>query len=734
MGKKGRPSMKGAFIMTLNSIIGKLSCVALLINAILPLQLLAQADEVLILLQADQVVQARLQVLTGLRVYHRFPDFFLAGADYKAVAQLNRAGLAANIIDDHPWSESYAVVGTHPGNRNQRTYSGLHCRIMYASPDFDIIKAEAKVFDRLRALGFTCVEIERQEIPVETHSTHLPTSAFDRPNDLIADIIANVSDSILRATIQGLGNQGTRHWNNANHDSVSRWVKAAYLTAGVADVALDSFQYSSTWQANVVATIPGNVTPAAELIVGGHHDDVPSTGSAPGADDNASGTAAAIEMARVLKLVNYQPAYTMRFMGYAAEEAGLRGSASYAQRARAANRDIRAMQNYDMIGNRYQAPTDNSVYVVWYTTSEGYRDLQATMMQMYTPLIPVSTTSYRSGSDSYSFWQQNYRTVFCIEKNFSQYYHTSNDLLQYLDMTYCANIVKSGLAMLLTLDMMPASVAGLQVRDCGDGTSLYARWDSIQVPDWYRYKVYIGTSPGVYTSNSLSTTRWTELNGLTAGTRYYVGVSIVDLAGREGMITELSAVPQTIPQRPTGVWLEPYLRGARLTWRENLEMDVRGYNIYRCVDSTLNFTLLNAQPCPDTLWADTIDTVWPRFYYLTAVDSTGNESAHSDTVMLSPVGVGEGGNNMPFVFRLEQNYPNPFNPVTTISFDVPTMGSVSLKVFDVLGREVVTLVDGIKSPGRYDAVWDASDAASGMYVYKLETGGRVEMKRMLLLK
>ncbi|HET6272287.1 MAG TPA: M28 family peptidase [Bacteroidota bacterium] len=720
-----------------SSSINRLKPPAFIVLALILLStnLFSQTDEVLLRIPTDQFSEASRTVLTSLRVYQRSPEFLLVGADFKALAQLNKAHLNASIIDDRPWSDSYAVVGTHPGNKHQRTYTGLSCRVLHSSPDFDIVKAAPQVFEQLRELGYTCVEIERWEIPAETHVTHLPLGAVDRPNDFISDVIANVSDTVIRSTIQGLGDLGSRYWNNTNHDSVSRWVKARYIAAGIADVALDSFQYGGGWQANVVATIPGTVTPSAELIVGGHHDDMPSFGQAPGADDNASGTAAAIEMARVLKLINYQPAYTMRFMGYAAEEAGLLGSASYAQRARTANRDIRCMQNYDMIANRNPVQTDHDVYIVWYTTSEAYRDLHAAIMTHYTVLNPVPTISYRSGSDSYSFWQQNYRTVFCIERDFSPYYHTSNDLLQYLDIAYCTEIVKSGLAMLLTLDMMPASVAGLQIRDWGDGTSLYASWDSVQVPDWYRYKVYIGTVPGVYTSNSLVTTRWTRLNGLTAGTRYYVGVSIVDLAGREGVITELSGVPKVVPEKPTGVWVENYAHGALLTWRQNLEMDLQGYNIYRSIDSMTSFVPLTTQPYTDTLCIDTAGTAWPRFYFLTAIDSSGNESAHSDTVVLGPVvSVGEPGGGRPFTFRLEQNYPNPFNPMTNIGFEVNGSGVVSLKVFDVLGREIATLVDEAKFPGRYDVVWDATTAASGFYFYTLRSDGKVTTKRMLLVK
>ena len=698
-------------------------------------QLFSQTDDVLIRIPTDEYIQACRNISSRLRVYQRFPEFLLAGCDHKAFAQMRNERLDASILDETPWSESYAVVSTHPGYKGGRTYVGVNCRVLYNSTDFDLVKAESNVFGQLRAAGYICVEIERQEIPVETYSTHLPPGAYDRPNNFISETIALVSDSAVEACIQRLQDFGTRYWNNASRDTVVKWIKGKYVEYGVTDAVLDSFQYSSTWQKNVVATIPGTVTPAAELIVGGHHDDMPPTGLAPGADDNASGTVAALEMARVLKHVNYHPALTMRFMGFSAEEAGLIGSANYAQRARSQNQDIRAMQNYDMIANRYQAPTDNSVYVVWYTTSEAYRDLHAAMMQTYTQLIPVPTTSYRSGSDSYSFWQQNYRSVFCIEKNFSPYYHSSNDLLQYLDVGFAASIIRSGLAMLITLDQMPAPVTGMQVRDCGDGASLFVNWDSVAVPDWYRYKVYVGTSPGVYTSNVFSTTQWTRLAGLTSGTRYYVGVSIVDLAGREGVITEESEVPQLVPQPPAGIWVENYEEGGILTWVRNLEMDLEGYHIYRSIDSLTSFARLNDDPCADTLWIDTLGTSWPRFYYLTAVDSAGHESAHSDTMVLGPVvGVGREEPLRPFAFHVEPNYPNPFNPTTNIRFEVGSSGLVRLKVFDVLGRQVETLVDDVRSAGRYNVVWDATDASSGVYYCRLEADGRFATIRMILMR
>jgi hypothetical protein len=85
-------------------------------------------------------------------------------------------------------------------------------------------------------------------------------------------------------------------------------------------------------------------------------------------------------------------------------------------------------------------------------------------------------------------------------------------------------------------------------------------------------------------------------------------------------------------------------------------------------------------------------------------------------------------------FNLEQNYPNPFNPSTSINYTLAEAGDVSLRVFDVLGREVATLVNSTQNAGSYDITFDASDLASGLYIYTLKTGNFVSSKKMMLLK
>jgi len=90
--------------------------------------------------------------------------------------------------------------------------------------------------------------------------------------------------------------------------------------------------------------------------------------------------------------------------------------------------------------------------------------------------------------------------------------------------------------------------------------------------------------------------------------------------------------------------------------------------------------------------------------------------------------------DLPETYFLFQNYPNPFNPSTTISFSIPTSEFVTLKVFNLLGREVTTLVNEEKPNGIYNVQFDGSSLASGVYYYQLKSGEFVSTKKLLLLK
>ncbi len=122
------------------------------------------------------------------------------------------------------------------------------------------------------------------------------------------------------------------------------------------------------------------------------------------------------------------------------------------------------------------------------------------------------------------------------------------------------------------------------------------------------------------------------------------------------------------------------------------------------------------------LWRDSFATGW-RLAVTTGADVR--------TVDIEEI---ESDFEVPSDFALHQNYPNPFNPITTIEFDVAAASNVTLRIFNVLGQEVATLVDGELNANRYRVNWDATGFPSGMYLYRLELDNQVETRKMLLLK
>ncbi len=99
-----------------------------------------------------------------------------------------------------------------------------------------------------------------------------------------------------------------------------------------------------------------------------------------------------------------------------------------------------------------------------------------------------------------------------------------------------------------------------------------------------------------------------------------------------------------------------------------------------------------------------------------------------------PVGVKKYNSDISSSFRLSQNYPNPFNPNTMIEYQLPRQSHVTLRVYDVLGREVATLVNRLEAPGHKSVIFDASRFASGVYYYRLQAGNFIETKKLVLLK
>jgi len=125
---------------------------------------------------------------------------------------------------------------------------------------------------------------------------------------------------------------------------------------------------------------------------------------------------------------------------------------------------------------------------------------------------------------------------------------------------------------------------------------------------------------------------------------------------------------------------------------------------------------------------------------ITIIDTSESTSGHIGSTMLIDdldiiVGVEDSEDNIIVEeFTLEQNYPNPFNPITKIKYQIPELSFVSIKVYDVLGNEITTLVNEERPAGTYELTWNATNLPSGVYFYRLQAGFFVETKKMVLLR
>ena len=122
----------------------------------------------------------------------------------------------------------------------------------------------------------------------------------------------------------------------------------------------------------------------------------------------------------------------------------------------------------------------------------------------------------------------------------------------------------------------------------------------------------------------------------------------------------------------------------------------------------------------------------------TSVSSTIGPSSSGKVVQLdansTPTDVRPIMADIPDGFSLSQNYPNPFNPSTTVSFSIPTKEQVTLRVLNLLGSEVATLLDQQLSPGEYKTDFNAANLPSGLYFYRLSTGGYSAVKKLMLVR
>jgi bacterial leucyl aminopeptidase len=286
-------------------------------------------------------------------------------------------------------------------------------------------------------------------------------------DSLVAVYVDYVNPDSIQSYMQSLEDMGTRFCLANNRREVAEWIRDKFISFGYEDSKLDSFQlntsysgsYYQTWQYNVVSTYEGHSYPDQVYILGAHHDAiVPSSSNpfviAPGADDNASGVAGALEIARIMKTYNYVPESTIKFVTFAAEELGLHGAWAFANKAYFTGMDIKIMLNNDMISYCTLPESQWTIQIQKYPNSQWVTNLAKYMINNFTVLNIAESTQYIQYSDSYPFYSNGYPAVFFIEDQFTPFYHTVNDLVATTNKFFAAEVVKISLGMLINQNGM----------------------------------------------------------------------------------------------------------------------------------------------------------------------------------------------------------------------------------------------------------------------------------------
>jgi hypothetical protein len=176
----------------------------------------------------------------------------------------------------------------------------------------------------------------------------------------------------------------------------------------------------------------------------------------------------------------------------------------------------------------------------------------------------------------------------------------------------------------------------------------------------------------------------------------------------------------------------------QLSWAlDRADPDVDHYTVYRSSSNGFSITdSTRLRTTTDNTFVDSSVTGEQTYYFrITTMDIHGNESSPTKELKTTITALSGGSPEaLPGEFNLGQNYPNPFNPSTTIKFELPTSLDVRLSVFDMLGRQVSVLVNERRNAGVHEVKFDGSQLSSGVYFYRLQTGGFMDTKKLLLLK
>lgn len=604
----------------------------------------------------------------------------------------------------------------------------------------------------------------------------------------------------------------SRYWESPSNQKAAQYIYEKFLSYGLNTYYMN---YSITGT-NVIAVKPGVKYPNQKVIICAHYDDIvlsPVPDTIHGADDNASGTCAVIEAARILN--GYSFDYTIVFAAWDEEESGLFGSIAYADSCYKVSDSIIAVLNLDMIA--FDRNNDGMFNISTDTNSLLYAKMMKTAANVYTPFLKADISYNYQNSDQHSFIRKGFKAIETIESyhDFNIYYHTVEDNFQHLNTGFFHNMTRTAIACLVTIlkdyiieiqhDPLPSTyeissrVAKVVLKSkhpivkspslnplraarlyykTGDGLFSYiyayeVRGDTIKFllpaqPRGTKVSYYIAAqdSLGEMIGSLPGGARGINPPGLIPPSELYsyyilnndyqcspglpkplpVRVIVTDsiYLQQSGVITDININLSINHQNDSDLYIQLRRPGVNLIQLSTQNGGTGDNYINTTFDDEAEISITEANAPftgsfkPENPLSYFDNTELKGTWSLRILNNSLNFSGELvswciNFTYVNPISAGN--NNLPVKMSLEQNYPNPFNASTSINYSLVKKANIRIVLYDLLGREVKTLVNETLGEGNYVSSFNANDMSSGLYFYAMYVNGSLfDTKKMILVK
>ncbi len=329
------------------------------------------------------------------------------------------------MIDENAFSDNGCYTLVYCPKAQQQQYDALFSAQTYA-----VVKGSAMPYKNDGA-----VAIFNKKASLPKLNREFPVVTEEDPR--IREMLNQVNMDSLEATVQHLQDYGSRIWNSENAFAASDWIARRMEALGL-EVEQQPF-YANTWTGsgqaapNVIGIQRGTLYPDTYVVCGSHFDSFSyeamyGGGTAPGADDNATGVASVLESARIM--TQYEFEYSIIYCAYGCEEMGLYGSEAYASRCQQQGMDIIGYFNNDMNGYLY----GDQIHIdcIYPNSVEPIGTYYMNVGEVYYPELPIRHVNFNEGdSDHTSFNNHGYMGIYPFEdyQHYSPYIHTPNDVI-----------------------------------------------------------------------------------------------------------------------------------------------------------------------------------------------------------------------------------------------------------------------------------------------------------------